>query len=122
MLVLWRNATERRRSLAAFAALLLFMVIGVFAFGGAMTWIVRQHEMAEKYKKLMKSRAIVIDALQSQQAPSSAPTGPTWSVIYKDKGKTKEMTLEGATEDEVVKKIVKGKLIDLKSIVSLNKN
>ena len=102
---------------ALLLALVVLAAMG-FMFILFLGWLVRTHHHASQYRQIVR-----LQEMSRQQVPAhvnnvQAPSSPQWRVKYKDKGKEKEVTVEGTTEAEALKKFVLSNSIGFGNIIS----
>jgi hypothetical protein len=117
----YRGKKGASNEMLGFLAALALIAGSFFGFWAFMTWVLKEHLTAEKYRALVRSgRLATLDAPPLFVAPpSAAPKGPAWKITFKgDRGKTQTVVIEAETEGDALKKLIKEQSTSYGSIVS----
>lgn len=77
---------------------LVILVLFFFGLGGMFKWVIREHTVAEQYRRL--------ERMQAFAPPFSPPTQKGWKITYKDGRTTKSVTIDCANEEDALREVV----------------
>ena len=99
----------------AFLLALLMMLVIIMGVFGFITWAIREHLTARKYRYLIKLH-------NEMPAPVCNKGGPQWRVTYKEKEKLKTVDVSGNSEGEALKNFSRDHSVGYGNIVSCEKS